>query len=150
MKKKYIWYIKIVSYSIFFSQNITSSFVSYHIFLSVVLIQHFSFINLILFSIYYKMPNTLPAKNDTHNYPYRPIFFTIKLIQKFHLKMNPLNSINVCFTLLNITTSELVQEMVLLWQVSTDFLKQCWIRPWCMIMLLRDKWWKHKWEYLQL
>ena len=109
----------------FFSQNITSSFVSYHIFLSVVLIQHFSFINLILFSIYYKMPNTLPAKNDTHNYPYRPIFFTIKLIQKFHLKMNRLNSINVCFTLLNITTSELVQEMVLLWQVSTHFWKQC-------------------------
>ena len=109
-----------------------------------------TFINLIFFSIYYKMPNTLPAKNDTHNYPYRPIFFTIKLIQKFHLKMNRLNSINVCFTLLNITTSELVQEMVLLWQVSTHFLKQCWIRPCCMIMLLRDKWWKHKWEYLQL
>ena len=125
MKKIYLIHQNCFVQYFFFSQNITSSFVSYHIFLSVVLIQHFSFINLILFSIYYKMPNTLPAKNDTHNYPYRPIFFTIKLIQKFRLKMNRLNSINVCFTLLTTTTSELVQEMVLLWQVSTHFLKQC-------------------------
>ena len=124
MKKNISDTSKLFRTVIFFSKHyIILCIISY--FLSVVLIQHFSFINLILFSIYYKMPNTLPAKNDTHNYPYRPIFFTIKLIQKFHLKMNRLNSINVCFTLLNITTSELVQEMVLLWQVSTHFLKQC-------------------------
>ena len=101
----------------------------YHIifFLSVVLIQHFSFINLLFFfqfitkCLIHCPPKMIPI--ITLIVPF--FFLTIKLLQKFHLKMNPLNSINVCFTLLNITTSELVQEMVLLWQVSTHFWKQC-------------------------